>query len=362
MSPHRQENPLVFIGTYNGPGCDGLFAFRLESATGELAPLGAGPVIRNPSYLAVHPDGRHLYAVSELAEPGGRTGGTVSAFEFDAATGALRLINEQLSQGAHPCHLCITSDGRLVLVANYSSGTLGVLPLAAADGSLQPACQTLQHKGRGPDPVRQQSAHAHAVAVDPSGRFAIVCDLGLDRVMVYRLDSARGVLQPNDPPWMQTRPGAGPRHLVFAPDGRAIYIVNELDSTVSVFGFESTTGVMTAGQILSTLPTEFAGATTCAAIRLHPSGRFLYVSNRGHDSIAVFSRDPASGVLAPAGHVAVGGRTPRDIACDPSGRFLLSANQDSGTVTIFRVDSASGRPEPTGKSVMLPKPVCVVFA
>lgn len=355
------QNPLVFIGSYSTPGREGLFAFRLDRATGALMPLGAGLEVRNASYLALHPGGRHLYAVNELADADGQAGGRVSAFDLDPATGALRFINEQPSQGADPCHLCVTADGRWLVVANYSSGTLGVLPVVEADGSLRPACQTLRHEGRGVDPVRQKHAHAHAVAVDPSGRFVFACDLGLDRVFVYRLDSGRGVLQPNDPPWVQTRPGAGPRHLVFAADGRCVYGVNEIDSTVSVFGFEPATGVLTAGPVLSTLPAGFAGASTCAAIRLHPDGRFLYVSNRGHDSIAVFARDAVSGALTPARHVACGGQAPRDIALDPSGAFLLAANQTSNTVAVFRVDPASGQPEPTGRSVTLSKPVCVVF-
>jgi len=357
---HSDRNPLVFVGVYNGAEHDGIFTFRLDLASGALTPVGNGLETRNASYLAWHPDGVHLYAVNEVASQDGIKGGTVSAFILDSATGALRFINRQPSQGTSPCHLCVAAGGRSILVANYGSGTVGVLPVEA-DGRLGPARQTIQHEGRGLDPVRQKHAHAHAVAVDPTGCFALVCDLGIDRVMVYRFDPERGLLQPNDPPWVQLRPGAGPRHLVFAPGGRRVYVVNELDSTVAGFAFNPATGVLTAGQTVSTLPADFVGVSACAAIRLHPGGRFLYVSNRGHDSIAVFGVDPATGVLEPAGHVASGGRTPRDFALDPSGAFLLAANQDSNTIAVFRVDPATGRPEPTGRNATLPKPVCVVF-
>ncbi len=355
-----EENPLVFVGTYGDAGRESLFTFRMNPATGALVPIGEGLAVGKASYLALHPDGRHLYAVNELASPDKSQGGLVSAFALDPVTGGLRPLNAQSSQGAHPCHLCVAPGGRLLLVANYSSGTIGVLPVAS-DGSLEPARQALRHEGRGPVPVRQTQAHVHSVAIDPAGRHVLVCDLGIDRVMVYRLDAARGLLQPNDPPWVDTKPGAGPRHLVFVAGGRRVIVANELDSTVSVFGFEPASGVLTARQSVSTLPAGFTGANTCAAIRLHPNGRYVYVTNRGHDSIAVFDVEPETGALTPRGHVASGGRAPRDATLDPSGAFLLVAHQGSNTVVVFRVDPVSGLPEPTGASVTLPKPVCVLF-
>jgi 6-phosphogluconolactonase len=339
----------VYVGTYTDAGSRGIYRFELDPATGAVTdPVLAGQS-ENPSFLALHPKRRVLYAVNEVSGFSGRRTGAVSAFAIDPAKGGLTRLNQQPSAGADPCHLVVDGAGRNVLVANYSSGTVAVLPLGP-DGRLQPPSTVRQHAGTGPDKARQEGPHAHA----------IVLDLGADRIFVYRYGAA-GSLEPNDPTAAPLDPGSGPRHVAWHPSGKYLYSINELRSTVTAFRYDAIRGALEAFQTVTTLPAGFSGENTTAEVAVSPDGRFLYGSNRGHDSLAVFAIDATSGTVDPAGHVPTGGRTPRHFAIDPSGRWLLVANQDSGSITVFRLDAATGRPSPVGRPLAVSKPVCVLF-
>jgi 6-phosphogluconolactonase len=351
----------VYVGTYTDAGSRGIYRFELDPATGAVTdPVLAGESV-NPSFLALHPNGRVLYAVNEVDSfAGGRTG-AVSAFAIDPAKGSLTRLNQQPSAGADPCHLVVDKAGRNVLVANYSSGTVAVLPLGP-DGRLRPPSSVRQQTGTGPDKARQEGPHAHAIVLDAGERFALAADLGADRIFVYRFGAAAGSLEPNEPNAAALEPGSGPRHVAWHPSGKYLYSINELRSTVTAFRYDAVRGALEAVQALATLPGGFSGENTTAEVAVSTDGRFLYGSNRGHDSLALFAIDPDSGRLAPVGHVPTGGRTPRHFAIEASGRWLLAANQDSGSITVFRLDAATGRPSPVGRPLAVSKPVCVLFA
>ncbi len=356
----RSADVRFYVGTFTRDGGEGIYHGRLDPRTGALAIDGVTRDVVDPSFLAVAPGGRSLYAVNHVNRLAGEPGGGVSAFALDRRTGALRLLNRERSHGASPCHLTVDPGGRWVLAANYGGGSAAVLPVRA-DGSLGPAAHVVQHAGAGPHPVRQRGPHPHSVTVDAAGRFACVADLGTDRVMVYRLDAERGRLTPAARPWAQARPGAGPRHFAFAPDGRRAYVINELDSTLAAFAYDPATGTLREVRAVSTLPAGYDAPNTCADVHVAASGRFVYASNRGHDSIAVFAAGLGLDVLTPVQHVPTGGRTPRNFALDPSGRHLLAANQDSHTITVFAVDPATGQLTATGHAARVPAPVCVRF-
>jgi 6-phosphogluconolactonase len=351
----------VYIGTYTRSGSRGIYRLQLNPDTGALTePVLAAEAV-NPSFLALHPTRRFLYAVGEMEEFGGKKSGAVSAFAVDERSGDLTLLNQRPSGGRGPCHLVVDHTGRNVLVANYNSGSVCVL-LIGADGRLaEPSC-VVQHHGSGPDRERQEGPHAHSVNLDAAGRFAFVADLGLDRVLVYRFDAEKGVLTPNDPPAGVVAPGAGPRHFVFHPNGRFAYVINEMASTVTAFAYDAARGALTEVQTVPTLPPDFGDENSTAEIAVHPTGRFLYGSNRGHDSLAVFAVDAATGRLTALGRVSTGGREPRHFALHRAGRWLLAANQNSDSLVVFRLDEAAGLPEPIGVSVSVPCPVCVRFA
>jgi 6-phosphogluconolactonase len=358
---------FLFVGTYGEPASAGrrgrgIHALRFDRAAMRLEPVALATGIRNPSFLVCDAARDVLFCVQEVADFGGMASGAVGALRIDRASGALSALGAaQASGGADPCHLVLAPDGRHVLVANYTGGSVAVLPVGA-DGAVSPACAVIRHVGSGPDPERQDGPHAHCVALDPSGRFALVAELGLDRIMVYGFDAAAGLLAPNArQPWIAAAPAAGPRQAVFHPGGRFVYAVNELDSTVSAYGFDPQAGTLRALRTLSALPTGVAGRNHCAELQIHPAGRFLYVSNRGHDSIAVFALDPADGAIEPRGHVASGGRTPRHVCLAPDGDFLVAANQDSDRVVLFAIDPANGMPVPTGHAVRIGSPVCARF-
>jgi 6-phosphogluconolactonase len=355
-----QRLPL-YVGTYTDAGSPGIYRSELDTGAGTLSePILVGEAA-NPSFLALHPSGRVLYAVNELADYGGARTGAVSAFAIDAATGALTPLGQQPSGGANPCHIAVDRAGRHVLVANYTGGSVAVLPLAA-DGRLLPASAFLQLTGSGPNLQRQEGPHAHQIVLDPAERFALVADLGTDRILVYRFDPARGTLEPNDPPAVALAPGSGPRHLAWHPSGLYLYALSEMASTVTVLRWDAVRGALAALQTVTTLPSGFAGTNTAAEIAVSGDGRFLYASNRGDDSLAVFTVEPAAGTLAAAGRVAAGGRAPRHFTFDPSGRWLLVALQGSDSLQMFRVDPASGLPSPSGRPLAVSRPVCVVFA
>jgi 6-phosphogluconolactonase len=354
------EAPLAFyVGTYTDGESRGIYRFTLDPASGEASDPVLGAETESPSFLALHPGGRFLYAVGETDAFQGEKTGAVSAFAIDPASGDLKLLNQQPSMGAGPCHLVVDGSGRNVLVANYGSGTVAVLPVAA-DGRLGEPSSVQSHSGTGPDESRQEGPHAHGIALDSAGRRALVADLGADRLFVYDLDAAGGTLTPSDPPAAALEPGSGPRHVAFDPSGAHLYSINELDSTVTVFGYDSSIGRLEALQTISTLPVGFEGESSTAEVALSPDGRFLYGSNRGHDSLAVFAVDRASGRLNPVEHVSTGGHWPRHFSIHPNGRWLLVANQRSDSVVPFRLDPESGVPAAAGPAITVPSPVCVL--
>jgi 6-phosphogluconolactonase len=351
---------LVLVGTYTGEHSEGILAFRFDEETGALAPAGLAAATRNPSFLALHPNGRWVYAVNEVSDVDAQRGGSVTAFALDASSGRLRELNRQPSRGGSPCHLSVDRTGRALLVANYSGGNVTLLPIRE-DGSLGEPAAVMQHEGRSVHPERQKQPHAHWVKPDPGNRFAIASDLGIDQLLVYRLDPAAPSLQPHDPPSVRVPPGSGPRHVAFHPGGRWLYAINELQSTVTMFAWDGQAGTLEARQTLPTLPDGAPASSSTAEIAVHPSGRFVYGSNRGHDSIAVFAVDPERGTLVTVGHEPTRGRKPRHFAVDPSGRWLIAANQDSHTLAVFRIDPETGALAPHGEPVAAGAPVCVLF-
>jgi len=351
----------VYVGTYTDGGSRGIYRFELDPASGALTDPVLAVEAENPSFLALHPGGRVLYAVNEIGSFGGAKTGAVSAFAIDAATGSLTRLGQQASGGADPCHLVVDRGGRNLLVANYTGGTVAVLPLDGK-GRPSPASAVRQQVGTGPDRERQEAAHAHAIVLDPAERFALAADLGADRIFVYRYGAASGTLEPNDPGAAPLDPGSGPRHLAWHASGEYLYAIDELRSTVTALRYDAKRGVLEPFQTITTLPAGFSGKNKAAEIAVSPDGRFLYASNRGDDSLAMFGIDAASGALVPAGRFPTGGRSPRHFAIDPSGRWLLAANQDSDSITLFRLDAATGRPARVGQPLPIGKPVCLLFA
>ncbi len=350
----------VYVGTYTGKKSKGIYRFDLDLATGKTGKVELAGQTLSPSFLAIHPDGRHLYAANEVGNFGGKKVGSVSAFVIDPKTGSLTLLNQESSGGAAPCHIILDKQGKHALVANYTGGSVCILPIGA-DGKLGPATAFVQHRGKGINPRRQEAPHAHSINLDAANRFAFVADLGLDKVLVYRYDAAKGTLTPNDPPAADVKAGAGPRHFAFHPTGKFAYVINELDSTVTPFRYDAQRGVLTPGQSVSTLPRGFKGNTSTAEVVVHPSGKFVYGSNRGHDSIAIFTVNEQTGALTSAGHQGQGIRTPRNFVIDPTGAYLLVANQDGDSVIVFRVDPMTGALTPTGGRAEVPTPVCLRF-
>ncbi len=351
------ERVRVYVGTYTGRGSKGIYAFEFNLRTGEASQPRLVAETPDPSFLAIHPNAQFLYAVNEIWS-GGKEG-SVSAFAIQP-DGSLKFLNQQSSKGVGPCHLTVDKTGKFVLVVNYGSGSVAVFPVLP-DGRLGEAVCTIQHEGKSVNPQRQEGPHAHSINLDPANKFAIVADLGIDKLLVYRFDAVKGVLEPNDPPFATTAPGAGPRHTSFHPNGKFLYAINELNSTVTAYSYDAAKGVLTELQTVSTLPEGFAGNNTTAEVQVHPSGKFLYGSNRGHDSIAIFAIDEATGRLTPTGHQPTQGKTPRNFGIDPTGTYLFAANQDSDNIVVFRIDAQTGRLEPSGRVIEVPTPVCVKF-
>ncbi len=346
---------LVYAGTYTRGASKGIYAYRFQGATGRLRPLGVMVEMSNPSFLALHPNHRFLYAVSEDAN-------TVSAFAIDAKTGRLAFLNQVSSRGEGPCHLALDATGRWMAVANYESGSMALLPVRP-DGRLGEATVVERHEGWSVNPERQRGPHAHAVAFSPDNRFLLLADLGLDRIFVYRFDGGKGSLTPNDPPFTAVAPGAGVRHLAFHPGGKALYAINEMGSTVTAFRYEPGTGALAALQTVATLPEAYKGASTAAEIAVNAAGTVLYGSNRGHDSIALFSIDTEKLTLMPMEYAPTLGKTPRHFTLDPTGGYVLVGNQDSNEIVVFRAHSKTGQLTPVGRPVTgAPSPVCLLFA
>lgn len=356
----RVGERMAYVGTYTTDGrSEGIHILRMHPETGALRLQGVAAKAANPSFLALHPNGRVLYTVNELPEFSGQASGAVSAFAIDRASGALRLLNQQASQGKAPCYLSVDRGGRFVLVANYTGGSVATLPIGR-DGRLDVARAVVQHEGSGADPARQASPHAHCILPAPDNRYVLVVDLGTDAVLSYRFDRRAGTLTPVSA-GAATRAGAGPRHLAFHPSGRFAYVVNELDSTVIAFRYDAERGALEEVQTTAASPGGSVPDNHPADVHAAASGRFLYASNRGDDSIAVFSIDDATGQLAPVQEIPTGGRWPRNFTLDPSGGFLLVANQRSDSIVGFRVDAGSGRLTPTGHRVEVATPVCIRF-
>lgn len=351
---------LVYVGTYTRRGSKGIYIYRLDQTAGTLTPVGTASGVKNPSFLAVDPDRHYLYAVSESTQFDGKPTGAVASFAIAPQTGQLTRINEQSSGGAGPCYVETDHAGKHVLAANYGSGSVVVLPILAA-GGLGPATAFVQHHGASVHP-RQKGPHAHAIYADAHDRFVLVPDLGLDKLMIYRYDAQAGTLIPNPAmPAAELTPGSGPRHFAFHPNGKFGYVINELASTITAFRYDSDQGMLATLQTVSTLPANFDGKNTTAEIVVSADGRFVYGSNRGDDSIAVFAVDAETGKLKFVSRHKTEGRAPRNFAIDPTGRFLLAANQDSDNIVVFKIDPTTGMLTPTGHELQVPMPVCVLF-
>ena len=348
----------LYVGTYTSGKSEGIYVYRMDRTTGALTRFSSTKSA-NPSFLTIDRSKRYLYAVNEVGDYAGKPSGGVSAFAIDPQNGNLRLLNEQATQGADPCYVSIDSKKRSLLVANYTGGSVAVLPVRT-DGTLGMATDINQHEGSGPK-EQQKGPHAHCVILDRNERYALASDLGTDKVMIYQFDRATGKLKAAKQPFAELPAGAGPRHLAFHPNGKYLYVINELDSTMASFKYNELNGTLTLIETVSTLPGDFTGVSYCADVHVSASGRFLYGSNRGHNSIVVFEVDPQTGKLKLVEHVSTAGDWPRNFTIDPSGRFLLVANQRSENVVIFNIDEGTGRLTPTGQNYQIPSPVCLRF-
>ena len=351
-------NFLVYFGTYTGPKSKGVYVGRLDASTGQLTDVHVAGEVQNPSWVTIHPNGRFLYAVTEIGNDA-RTEASLSSFAIDAATGDLKFLNKVPSGGGGACHLAIDKTQKNIAVANYGSGSTSVFRLEA-DGSIGQRTAFQQHSGSSADQRRQRGPHAHAVVFSPDNRFLIVPDLGLDELVSYRFDAAAGTLAANDPPFFKGKPGLGPRHFTFDPKGRFAYILNEMGSAVTALSYDAAKGSFTELQTISTLAPDFKGENNSAEIAVDRAGRFLYATNRGHDSLTVFAIDK-QGKLTEVERVPTQGKIPRGFGIDPSGKFLVAGNQNTGNVVIFKVDAKTGKLTPTGQVLEVPSPVCVQF-
>lgn len=348
-------NYLMYVGTYTNAKSQGIYAFRFDSSTGQATPIGLVAETKNPSFVAIHPNRKNLYAVGES------DGGAVVAFSIDSSTGKLTRLNAVSSKGNGPCHLNVDKTGRNVVVVNYGSGSTAVLPINS-DGSLKEPSSWIQHAGSSANKQRQEGPHAHSVNFSPDNRFAVVADLGLDQVLVYKFDAAAGKIEPNNPPHTKVAPGAGPRHFSFHPDGKRAYVINEINLTVTAFKYDPAKGTLSETHTISTLPPDFSGSRqglSTAEVLVHPSGKFVYGSNRGHNTIAVFRAKGAK--LEYVENAPTQGKTPRNFAIDPTGQYLFAENQGSDNFVVFKIDQKTGKLTATGQSHEVGSPVCIRF-
>jgi 6-phosphogluconolactonase len=351
---------LLYIGTYTGQGSDGIYAYRFNPEKGELVPVGLVAKTENPSFLAIDSAGQFLYAVNEIDSFQNQAAGAVSVFAINRESGQLKLLQQVSSLGAAPAHLSLDKTGRYLLVANYTGGNVAVFPIGS-DGLLGEHTSMVQDSGSGLIPERQAGPHAHFIQVTNDNRFALTADLGIDKVLINHFDPDNGSLTPADPGFANLEPGSGPRHIAFTPSGKYVYVLNELNSTITVFSLNSESGAMQSTQTLSALPKGFAGTNSTAEIVTYAKGRFLYASNRGDNSIAQFSINSTDGSLTPVGWISSGGGTPRNFEIDPSGKWLFAANQNSGNIVLFSIDQASGTLKQISDSTKIASPVCIRF-
>jgi 6-phosphogluconolactonase len=352
----RDRTLTLYVGTYTSGKSEGIYVYRMNTGTGELKRFSSIKSV-NPSFLAIDRSRRYLYAVNEVSEFAGL--GAVSAFAIDRITGKLNFLSQTATSGADPCHLTVDHTGRSLLVANYTGGNVTVIAIRP-NGRLGLVTDFKQHQGSGPK-EQQKGPHPHFIVLDRFGRHAFAVDLGIDKVMIYRFDGVNRKLLPAKQPWVSLAAGAGPRHLAVHPNQKRIYVINELDSTLTTLNYDARNATLHPLDTVSTLPLDFSGVSYCADVHVHPSGRFLYGSNRGHNSIAVFAIEPRTGKLRLVEHVSTEGKWPRNFAIDPIGRFLLVANQHTDNVVVFRIDARTGRLMPTGQTAEIPTPVCLKF-
>ena len=352
------KDRVLYIGTYTSGKSEGIYVYRFAPHDGALGDFEAKKSV-NPSFVTIDRSKRFLYVVNEVGEYEGKPGGYVSAYEINSVSKNLLFLNQQPTQGADPCYLTVDSKRKVLLVANYTGGNITVLPIRP-NGSLGPVAELKQHEGSGPK-EQQKGPHAHCIILDRLERHALAADLGIDKLMVYRFNRAAGKLVPAKQPFAELQAGAGPRHLAFHPSGKFLYVICELDSSMAVFKYNELNGTLTHIDTVSTLPGDFSGVSYCADVHVSASGRFLYGSNRGHNSIVVFEIDPRTGKLKLLEHISTEGDWPRNFTIDPSGKFLLVANQRSENVVTFNIDLRTGRLTPTGHNHQVPSPVCLKF-
>ncbi|HTT33776.1 MAG TPA: lactonase family protein [Methylomirabilota bacterium] len=353
-----KKSYLMFVGTYTTKTTSkGIYVFRYDASSGKLAPLGVAAETPDPSWVVIHPSGKYLYAANEAGK-----NSTISAFAVDAPGGKLTLLNQLPALGEDPCYLSFDKTGKYLFVANYTSGNVVVFPIGA-DGKLGAATANVHDEGTlGPNKERQEAPHSHWTQASTDNRFVFVADLGLDAILAYYLDFTKGTLTPNKPFFLRPlTAGAGPRHATFSQEGRYFYVLSEMDSTVTSFAYSPGHGVFGYLGVVHMLPVGFEGRNDAAEIAIHPNGKFLYASNRGHDSIAAFHIDAASGELTAVGDFSVLGKEPRHFAIDPSGKFLLAEDQFSDKIVTFSIDQKTGALTPTGDAAEVPSPVCLVF-
>ncbi len=356
-----KENPkgfYVYVGTYTRGESEGIYVYWLDMPSGKLEYRNKATGIDNPSFLVIEPKHRYLYAVNEISNFEGKRGGAVSAFSIDQQSAGLKLINQQPTHGGAPCYVTTDNESEWILTANYSGGNAAVFPVENG-GWVGPESDLVRHQGSSVNERRQKSPHPHCIILDAANRYAFVPDLGMDKVMIYKFDSAEGKLIPNEVPFFQTKPGAGPRHMTFHPNGKFAFVIQELNSTITSLAYDASVGSLEEIQTESTIPQDFEGENWCADIHVSPSGKFLYGSNRGHNSIVIFKIDETSGELEFVGRESTRGETPRNFAIDPTGKYLLAANQNTNNVFTFHIDPDTGKLEPTGHSADIPSPVCL---
>ncbi|WP_240163632.1 lactonase family protein [Spirosoma taeanense] len=355
----QSGNDIMYVGTYSVRGSEGIYVFEFDRKAGTMHQIQTVANAKSPSFLAVHPSGKFLYAVNEAADPTASLGG-VSAYAIDRATGKLTFLNSQSSLGGAPCHISIDQTGKTAFVSNYSGGSLAVLPIGL-DGQLGAATDSVQNVGSGPNQKRQEKAHVHCATLAPDNRFVYVSDLGTDKLHILEIDAKASTVKPASTPYVTVKPGSGPRHSTFHPNGKYAYLVEEMASSVAVFSRDPKTGALTLIQDgVKTLPDDFTGQNTSADIHVDPSGKFLYQSNRGYNALAIFAIGN-DGRLTKIGDQPTEGKTPRNFLIDPKGEFVFVANQDSDNITIFKRDQKSGKLTYTGQSIKVPAPVCVIM-